>query len=147
MEKKVAAAPLALIILFAASAGTAAGQQASGMTGVRNSYTASLSFWDRWAVRAYCATWDGMPLASRQRYGWAVFCGPVVTESITTVANFSSSNSACRGNLGCSIIVFALVSPCLTELLKDHQLGIVLVCWNVIDHCITNSDYYCADVE
>nr|TKW01423.1 hypothetical protein SEVIR_8G179400v2 [Setaria viridis] len=52
-------------------------KQASGVTAVRNSYAASLAFWDLWAVRAYCATWDaGMPLEWRQRYGWAAFCGP-----------------------------------------------------------------------
>ncbi|TVU25112.1 hypothetical protein EJB05_27593, partial [Eragrostis curvula] len=70
------AAALALILLAACFATTAA-QQASGVTAVRNSYTAALSFWDLWAVRAFCATWDaGMPLEWRQRYGWAAFCGP-----------------------------------------------------------------------
>ena len=47
------------------------------MTAVRNSYVASLANWDLRAVGAYCATWDAdMPLAWRQRYGWAAFCGP-----------------------------------------------------------------------
>lgn len=71
-------AALALILFVAACGfGTAAGQQASGVTAVLNSYTAALSFRDLWAVRAYCATWNaGMPLAWRQRYGWAAFCGP-----------------------------------------------------------------------
>ncbi|PVH34448.1 hypothetical protein PAHAL_8G220300 [Panicum hallii] len=41
------------------------------------SYVASLALWDLRAVGAYCATWDAdMPLAWRQRYGWAAFCGP-----------------------------------------------------------------------
>ncbi|KAL6654880.1 hypothetical protein ACP70R_008345 [Stipagrostis hirtigluma subsp. patula] len=78
MEKAGArvAAALAAVVL-AMLAGGAAAQQASGVTAVRNSYAAALSNWDLWAVRAYCATWDaGMPLAWRQRYGWAAFCGP-----------------------------------------------------------------------
>ncbi|CAL4987125.1 unnamed protein product [Urochloa decumbens] len=71
------AAALLLFLLAASSVGGAAAQQASGVTAVRNSYESSLAFWDLWAVRAYCATWDaGMPLEWRQRYGWGAFCGP-----------------------------------------------------------------------
>ncbi|KAL6841609.1 hypothetical protein ACP4OV_028548 [Aristida adscensionis] len=78
MEKasaRVAAAAAAVVL--ALLAGGAVAQQASGVTAVKNSYTAALAFWDLWAVRAYCATWDsGMPLEWLQRYGWAAFCGP-----------------------------------------------------------------------
>ncbi|XP_066342045.1 pathogenesis-related protein PR-4-like [Miscanthus floridulus] len=76
--RTAAALSLALALLVVAcGAGGVVGQQASGVTAVRNSYTASFANWDLWAVRAYCATWDAdMPLAWRQRYGWAAFCGP-----------------------------------------------------------------------
>ncbi|KAG2562949.1 pathogenesis-related protein PR-4-like [Panicum virgatum] len=72
-----AALALALLVACAWAARGAAAQRASGVTAVRNSYAASLANWDLRAVCAYCATWDAdMPLAWRQRYGWAAFCGP-----------------------------------------------------------------------
>ncbi|KAF8700107.1 hypothetical protein HU200_034470 [Digitaria exilis] len=74
---RTAAAALALLLL-AACMSAAAQQAAGGVTAVRNSYESSFVNWDLRAVSAYCATWDAdMPLAWRQRYGWAAFCGPV----------------------------------------------------------------------